>query len=216
MGVELLLTMTVVVVLALVYIVHAGENLRYSSDVPGELDIVATFAPEKIRYQYTRALREKHNSHWIINDPNSMLTRRGQFSESDLENSTVLTSSYSTYHEMLAISKTLERLQEIMRPDSGSLNVALVSSPHHMRRIKMLADRYIRIKNINVYFLPVPQDIYESHLPASYYPEWWKHRLLRKEALRNLVYVIYGYKVYTPIEKLIGLMRANLYERTTR
>jgi hypothetical protein len=188
------------------YIFHAGMNLLHSSSIPSDIDVVVTFAPIEIRYEYSRELREEYDSHWIIGDPGHLVSRKAIIGEADYNNATLITDSYSTYSEIVEIRKILDNISIA----ENNISIALVSSHFHMRRIKMLTERYLNSANFNIHYLPVPDDMYEPYLKSSAYESWWKHKDLQIEAFKNLLYELRVYRVYTHTRKLKKILRAYL------
>jgi len=201
-GKTITLVTTMLIFSSVAYIVHAGNNLYVIGVMPNQIDVVATFAPVPARYDYSRRIRKQFESHWIINDPDSIVVNQGIISDSDYYNSTVISNSYSTYQEVIHIGEILHKILQSRTSATQPVSVAFVSSAYHMRRIKMLTDRYVSSDQLTISYLSVPYDQYEEEVEPGNRYLWFKSRTLRMEALKNWVYYIRFYKISTPIEVL--------------
>jgi uncharacterized SAM-binding protein YcdF (DUF218 family) len=78
-----------------------------------------------------------------------------------------------------------------MAPDRP-IDVVLVSSPYHMRRIKVAVVRLINDPRVRIHYVPTPFDHYESSMDD--YRTWWRHAKLRRvvklEATKILYYLM--------------------------
>jgi len=72
------------------------------------------------------------------------------------------------------------------------LNVVLVSSPYHMRRIKVAVVRLIDNPRVKIHYVPAPFDHYESSMDD--YRAWWRSdkvsRVVKLEATKILYYLV--------------------------
>lgn len=78
-----------------------------------------------------------------------------------------------------ATAPAAEPVAAITTPrDSSRLTIALVSSPYHMRRIKVAAVRLLNDRTLDIVYTPVPV----SRYPADFtdYKHWWKKNCSRR------------------------------------
>jgi hypothetical protein len=76
----------------------------------------------------------------------------------------------------------------VSRQTSNVYFIGLISSPYHMRRIKMMMTRR-NYKNIIPYYLPVPR---ERYLKYHYdYKKWWKNKDLKTFVIQEIGKITY-------------------------
>lgn len=144
---------------------HAGLWLLVSDPEPQRIDVIFTFGGEEIRKKYSLELARRHpDAHWVISNHNYKRTLNW-VTEMNVAQSriTIVDTCASTFTEIIFLNEFISSnnlLATASNDDSivqsNAYNVALVSSPSHMRRISVLAANTFDKQHITSIFLPVP------------------------------------------------------------
>ncbi|MDG5814124.1 ElyC/SanA/YdcF family protein [Chitinispirillales bacterium ANBcel5] len=176
---------------ALLFLARAGVWLLVSDQVPARLDTVFTFAGEAARVRYSRELVEKNvRAHWLLSDYEDGYARLLKLDGFTMDRVTAVDTCTNTYSEVRALQSFLNTSTWLgIRQPPNPLKVGLVSSPYHMRRIKIMIERTINDDSIEFYYLPVPLERYS--LDAEMYREWWRYENVGSTVILELMKIFY-------------------------
>jgi hypothetical protein len=173
---------------------NIGSWLIVSDPVPDKLDMIFTFASESERVGYSKELLSRFtDATWVLSDYKngfSRILRKDNFNMSKV--STIDTCS-STRSEINVINEWLKGHSKSIRAGS-KYHVGLVSSPYHMRRIRMMIQRNIHQKNVTFYYLPVPLERY--NWDSSMFKNWWETEIISKVVISELQKIVYFFLVF--------------------
>lgn len=164
-----------VVILTLFVFRQLGSWLLVADVPPASIDIICTFAGDNKRVDYSKKLMIAHpGAHWVLSDYKDGHGRLLQKNHFDMSRVTIIDTCKSTLSEVTAFSLWLEEYRKRMAGSGAerTVSVALVSSPYHMRRIRIMTERRMSIDSIAVYLLPVPLDKYLWSEDTFRY--WWR------------------------------------------
>ena len=161
-----------------------GQWLAVNDPLPVRLDVLFTFGGENARVAYSRSLMERFPSaQWVISDNflqySRILSREGF----NMSRVTVLDTCRYTLSEVKALAGWLQNnkgaLVSAAARDTAvpQVQVGLVSSPCHLRRIRFMARDVIRDTSFQCYCLPVPLERYGW--TSGDLRHWWRTRALR-------------------------------------
>jgi len=98
----------------------------------------------------------------------------------------------NTKSEVNALAQWVDQNKPVS--DSGStISIGLVSSPYHMRRIKMMINRRFKDKNIKFHYLPVPLKQYKW--TSEMVQNWWKTSEVSKVVFIELQKIVYYFLI---------------------
>ncbi|HUI93318.1 MAG TPA: hypothetical protein VLX68_13810 [Chitinivibrionales bacterium] len=166
--------------------------LVVSDPLPPSLDAVFTFAGETARIIYSKELFSRYpRSQWLISYPSKKIA--GPLGKKGLDTSRIYivdtcrnTNSEAWYIAGWAKSKIADGGDySAARP----LAIGLVSTPFHMRRIRMEITRKYKGDRCRFYYLPVPYDRYG--VTRHTYQTWWMYGPLRRAAFLEFQKFIY-------------------------
>jgi uncharacterized SAM-binding protein YcdF (DUF218 family) len=166
---------------------------------PRRLDVICTFAGESRRVDYSKKLMLQHNgAHWLLSDYKDGHGRLLQKNNFDMRRVTIFDTCKNTRSEINAMHEWIVRYRHSgLTPgcDTATLDIGLVSSPYHMRRIKIMASRHIGNDHLRLHLLPVPLDEYQWSRDTFRY--WWRSNYITSLSLLELVkigyYLVTGY-----------------------
>lgn len=138
--------------------------------VPERIDYLCTFGMDRTREEYALQLwLQKSDAIWIVNTLDAVkFMIWASENGADTTKIIVTDSCESTYEEMLFFNKNVKTSS-----NKGCINVGLVSSPLHMRRI-MIISSFVMKNNIKRFALPIPAD--EYGLSEECFKYWWKEK----------------------------------------
>ncbi len=162
------------VLAALTGISRLGVWLLVSDTPPADLDVIGTFAGERRRVDYSRELMGRYpDAHWFLSDYKNGHGRILQKTSFDMSRVSIVDTCKSTISEITALREWIDSTVSARRTAPGTqLHLGLVSSPYHMRRIRIMAGRRLKIKNVKFHFLPVPLETYGWTKDSFRF--WWR------------------------------------------
>jgi uncharacterized SAM-binding protein YcdF (DUF218 family) len=182
---------------------HAGLWLAFSERLPDPLNVIFTFGGENDRVNYSKQLLKNHpEALWIVSYPRKNIIV--PFSREGLDTSRifVVDTCKNTFSEVDCVVKLANDivrnnaafLNGKSRPNGGfsnrnRLNVALVSSPYHMRRIKILVSRIKKNSSCAFFCCAVPFE--QSTLSKQAYTVWWKNSRVASVVLLEIKKIFY-------------------------
>jgi hypothetical protein len=183
------------IIVAFLFIVNLGAWLIVADPLPSQLDVICTFAGENLRVVYSKNLMSRYPAaHWILSDYKNGHGRLLQKSHFDMERVTIIDTCDNTLSEIDAFSHWISHnapRHPILGADSGKrrLQVGLVSSPYHMRRIKLMAERRLNQTKTQFHLLPVPLEKYGWNKVTIRY--WWQSNVVSSTFMSELVKIGY-------------------------
>ena len=179
----------VLFIVAFVVMRKAGMLLLVDDPLSSSLDLIVTFAGDKNRVDYSSELMVKYpGAHWLLSDFKNgyihYITRKGF----DRTRITVVDTCASTISEVRSLFEFLNTEQQ-KRP--RNMKVGLVSSPYHMRRIKLMVKSRKRLKNVSFSYHPVPLEMYNVSKPM--YKRWWRHKNISEAVISEYQKILYFY-----------------------
>lgn len=191
-------TAIVIVIVAVITFRHIGTWLVVTDAPPVSLDAVCTFAGENVRVDYSKKLAESYlAAQWFLSDYKDGHGRILQKNNFDMSRVFITDTCKSTISEITAIGRWVNnlRIDQDRKGDTGTLHIGLVSSPYHMRRISIMANRRLRTERIRIYFLPVPYDYYPWNRDS--FRHWWRSNttvsITTSELLKLSYFMLTGY-----------------------
>jgi hypothetical protein len=169
---------------------NIGLWLIIRDPVPPNINVVFTFGGEEARYPYSGQLAAQFpQAVWIAScgyylprhicpETKSYPVKPGQIIDT-------CTSTWSEVSFLLSWLKGKKPLQDsIWQPVIG-----LVSSPYHMRRIKVAVDRQAKGMNCRFIYLAVPSEIYPY--PDKSFAQWYRSKALANVVLSEWKKILY-------------------------
>jgi uncharacterized SAM-binding protein YcdF (DUF218 family) len=160
--------------------------------LPPSLDAVFTFAGETQRIIYSKQLfRQYPNSQWLISYPTKRISVPLGKKGLDTSRIFVVDTCINTNSEAWYIADWAKRA---VAGNNGycaarPLAIGLVSTPFHMRRIRMEVSRKYKGDACRFFFLPVPFEQYG--VTKLTYQTWWMHKQLRSAVILEFKKFIY-------------------------
>ena len=188
---------------------NLGNLLVVESKKVKTLNCVCSFAGEKERLQYANDLFNNYpNTIWVISvkDTNEASRLVSVFTI-DTSRVMFIYGAESTLDEI----KKFARLLKILK--RNKMVVGLVSSSWHMRRIWVIAGRYMKIPGVKKKFLPVPEKYYRrQRLGRSDLMNWRDCEKTKKYVIKLWLETGYDFvRCYLPIinhEKMLVKWKA--------
>lgn len=176
-----------------------GVWLIAADPLPERLDVVCTFAGESRRVDYSKKLVLRYDgAHWLLSDYKDGHGRLLQKNAFDMRRVTIFDTCKNTRSEINAMHQWIERYRcSPLTPghDAAPLEIGLVSSPYHMRRIKIMASRHIGNNHLRLHLLPVPLEEYQWSRDTFRF--WWRSNYITSLSLLELgkigYYLVTGY-----------------------
>ena len=184
-----------VLAITLIIFRQLGDWLIAADPPPPRLDVVCTFAGDRQRVVYSKELMFRHpEAHWFLSDYKNGHGRLLQKNSFDMHRVTIVDTCNNTVSEVNALCEWLDRYRP--PPPSGAsggdavrLHVGLVSSPYHMRRIKIIASNRLSRPDIRWYLLPVPLEQYRWNRDTFRY--WWRSGVITSITVLELMKIGY-------------------------
>ncbi|HEX3019821.1 MAG TPA: ElyC/SanA/YdcF family protein [Chitinispirillaceae bacterium] len=180
-------------ILCLFMFINAGRWLVISDPLPENLDLIFTFAGEHERVAYSKELTSKYpRSFWMLSDYKNgyaRLLRKSNFNMSIVQ---IVDTCKNTVSEVNALRTWLKNNKQFQ--NNTRLSIGLVSSPYHMRRIKLITKKEFKKSNIDFHFLPVPLDRYNWTSKMLQY--WWNTGAVSRVVISELQKIIYFLLIY--------------------
>lgn len=165
---------------------HLGTWLIVSDPLPKKLDVIFTFSGGSNRAPYAKELFIKYpESFWVLSYPNSSFLKKPENKDLDTSRITIVDTCTSTHSELLYLSDWLNKHAS----NKDTINIGLVSSPYHMRRIKLNAHKFVHNKNCTFYYLPVPFE--QDDFSGKQYQNWWKNKYLQRVVTLEIKKIVY-------------------------
>jgi uncharacterized SAM-binding protein YcdF (DUF218 family) len=188
---------TIVITLLLIVsfgMLRLGDWLTPADPLPEHLDLIVTFAGEQYRVNYSRELMLKYpDAHWFLSDYKNGYSRLLEKNRFDMKRVSVVDTCSNTLAEVRAAAGWIADsipLEQI--PASGSrrpYTIGLISSPYHMRRIDLMAHRYLSSPDLRYVLLPVPLGKYRWEKKTFRY--WWRNEFITSITISEFVKIGY-------------------------
>jgi uncharacterized SAM-binding protein YcdF (DUF218 family) len=178
--IALLIICVAVVLSGLLAFRNLAEWLVVSDPLPQSLNAVFTFAGDVHRINYSKELFNRYpQARWLMSYPSRKIViplRRDGFDTSRIA---IVDTCKNTNAEVWFITDWARHVAATDNRFSRAqpLRVGFVSSPFHMRRIRMAVLKTPRDESCAYYYLPVPLEHYGW--TKSDYRSWWKNDQLR-------------------------------------
>ena len=175
---------------------YAFRNLALflvvSEPLPPSLDAVFTFAGETNRIVYSKELFKQYpHSQWLISYPTKRISVPLGKKGLDTSRIFIVDTCRNTNSEAWYIADWAFRAVKGNNGYSAArpLAIGLVSTPFHMRRIRMEVSRKYKGTACRFFYLPVP---YEQYGVTKYtYETWWMNKQLRPAVILEFKKFIY-------------------------
>ncbi|MBN1307472.1 MAG: YdcF family protein [Chitinispirillaceae bacterium] len=179
------------VLLAMFFLFRQLGSWLIAGDTPPEhLDVICTFAGENRRVVYSKELALRYrNAHWVLSDYKDGHGRLLQKNNFDMRRVTIIDTCKSTISEMHALGEWLDRYRPRPSGPAARIQVGLVSSPYHMRRIRIMAARRLSRPDVRWYLLPVPLEKYRWNRDTFRY--WWRSNAAASITILELLKIGY-------------------------
>src|SRR5271157_3377473 len=179
-----------IVVVCVIAYRNFGMWLVASDPLPPSLDAYFTFASDNERILYSKHLYKRYSAAlWVLSYPRKRILVPLRKAGLDTSRIVVMDTCANTSSEVACIvnwantalrdsaSAPARKLSAKTKYSPGStLRIGLVSSPYHMRRIKVLFSGRRPDKRAEFFFLPVP--FWLCGMKKSDYETWWKNKAL--------------------------------------
>ncbi len=166
--------------------------LVVSDPLPQSLDAIFTFAGETARIVYSKELFASYKrARWLISYPSKRIARTLGKGGLDTSRITIVDTCKNTRSEAWFVAQWAD---SAVREGKGyctarPLAIGLVSTPFHMRRIRMDVQRKYRGDACTFYYLPVPYERYG--ITRQVYGTWWLSKPLRQAVLLEFQKYLY-------------------------
>lgn len=167
-----------------------GSWLLVADQMPPRLDVIFTFAGDGRRVSYSKELMLRFKSaHWLLSDYKNGHSRLLKKSNFDMTRVTTVDTCKSTISEITMLGNWLDFQYALQfrtgeTADTTHRYVGLVSSPYHMRRIKMMLREVKGDPAVNYFLLPVPLEVYQWSVDSYRY--WWRYDYIAKYVFSEL------------------------------
>lgn len=179
-----------ILIAAVFLFISLGNWLIVTDSPPQDLDVICTFAGDRQRVTYSKELMAVYPSaHWLLSDYKNGYGRILLHNKYDMSRVTVVDTCSNTVSEVISIGHWIDANTNSADP----CHIGLVSSPYHMRRIKIMAGRLLQQPHIHVYLLPVPLSYYKWDKKTFRY--WWHNRYTTDITLLEMIKI--GYFLFT-------------------
>jgi uncharacterized SAM-binding protein YcdF (DUF218 family) len=171
---------------------HFALWLVVSDPLPPSLDVIFTFAGETHRIIYSKELYCRYpNAQWVLSYPTKKITVPLSRDGFDTSRIIIVDTCKNTNSEALfIIDWAAGKIRDTARYSKKQpMRIGLVSTPFHMRRIRMEISRKNKGGTCIFYYLPVPYERYG--LTRNDYGTWWKVHQLRNAIVLELKKNIY-------------------------
>ena len=170
---------------------HLGMWLVVSDPLPPSLDAIFTFAGDNDRIPYSKRLYLQYpKALWIVSDPTKKILDSLYAEGTDTARIMVVDTCKSTLSEADCIVKRASALPGTAQTAGRSITIGLVSSPYHMRRIRLLVSAQHPDTQVSFVYLPVPFD--QGPLSKRDYETWWKNKGLAPAVRLEVNKVVYS------------------------
>lgn len=166
-----------------------GEWLTPADTPPDRLDLIVTFAGDPRRFKYSKCSMERYpDAHWLLSDYRNGYGRILKKNQYTMERVSIVDTCKNTLSEIQAAAAWIA-VQAPGHSTRHPLFVGLVSSPYHMRRIDLMANRYLGAPGIRYYLLPVPLKKYKWEKKTFRY--WWRNESVASISITELFKIGY-------------------------
>lgn len=180
---------------------NLAKYLYLNDGEPEKIDLIFVYAWDVRRTDYAKRVMRRHeNVMLLVSDPTArhgrLIFERGWI---DSSRTMVFSNIFNTFDETKVLKNVVidENTENISIEFKGGgfnlsgrerLNVVLISSPLHMRRIKFCTRRSGLSKVSNIYLLPAPLSEYE--FDNAFFARWWiyKYSPVAREFFKIVVY----------------------------
>lgn len=191
---RLLVILLCLLLIGIVGLLRLGDWLTPSDVLPERIDLIVTFGGDTRRVEYSKELMERYpEAHWFLSDYKNGYGRLLQKNDYDMKRVTIVDTCTSTLSEIHAAAQWITVAGAPVLPaaigNGRPLLVGLVSSPYHMRRIDLMAHRYLKSQNIRYVLLPVPFGKYKWEKKTFQY--WWRNEFITSTTIQELAKIVY-------------------------
>jgi uncharacterized SAM-binding protein YcdF (DUF218 family) len=166
--------------------------LVVSDPLPPSLDAVFTFAGETHRIIYSKELFKQYpHSQWLISYPTKRISIPLGKKGLDTSRIFIVDTCKNTTSEAWYVADWALRTVNGGNGYSAArpLAIGLVSTPFHMRRIRMEVRRKYKSTACRFFYLPVPYERYG--VTRHTYETWWMNKQLRPAVILEFKKFIY-------------------------
>lgn len=169
-----------IVVVGLLAFRNLALWLVVSNPLPPSLDAIFTFAGDNHRMNYSKELFAKYpTARWLISYPSKRIAGPLKRDGIDTSRVEIVDTCKNTNAEAWFITGWARHSianDKRFSPDHP-LRIGLVSTPFHMKRIRMAVTKRPHDKECVYYYLPVPFEMYGW--TRDDFKTWWKNDQLR-------------------------------------
>jgi hypothetical protein len=167
----------------------AGVWLLVDDPLPEDINVIFTFAGEKYRVDYSAELMIKcPGAHWVLSDFKNGYFSYARKKTTDISRITVVDTCVNTIAEVKCL---FGYLREHRNQYPKDMTVGLISSPYHMRRIKLMVKSQAKISNVKFTYLPVPLEAYNNS--NEMYKKWWDSKEISDVVFSEFPKILYFY-----------------------
>jgi uncharacterized SAM-binding protein YcdF (DUF218 family) len=164
-------------------LVNIGNWLVVVDPLPSKLDVIFSFGGAQERAPYAVELQKKYKNALLLISTAVVEKEKQRIIQlgADTNRIEFIDSCKTTWTEIAFLESWLKE-----KYGGKTAAIGLVSSPYHMRRIKMMIARR-KDKNSTPCYLPVPREKYLQYN----YEMWWKNKDLRTQVIAEVEKMIY-------------------------
>jgi uncharacterized SAM-binding protein YcdF (DUF218 family) len=178
---------------------NVGSWLLVEDNEPESLDLIFSFSGERVRNTYARELMGKYASaHWLMSDYKNGYNRILRKSNFDENRFSFVDTCSNTLAEVSALYDWIGQNKNTRFSKNNKVSIGLISSPYHMRRIKMMVDKRFGKKNVfTFHYLPVP--LYRYKWTKEQYRYWWRFSGVSDNVISEIQKIVYFFLVFGTI-----------------
>ncbi len=160
---------------------NMGRWLLAADRQPQRLDMIFVFGGEGIRKEHAYVLLDSFpNAKLVISDYSAEMVDKWLAKRKIDQNSVIVVDSCSsTFAEVSFLAELIGSIH--IADNRDPLAIGLVSSPYHMRRIRIIAQNIIKRKHARCFLLPVPFERY--NIERGDYDRWWVNHKIKSTVL---------------------------------
>lgn len=194
-------------IIIIITFLNLSNWLIINDPLPNKADYLFTFSGERLRFDYSLILAQNYqNSKWIISGRNKDWYINHLIKKSGMDTARLIfiDSCESTWHEIEKLYNFLmNNLHNTLNSNKLSpRNIVLVSTPYHMKRIKLTINKIFKTKRVSFIYCPVPFSYYENESPVEITSHsWWTHSYLRQITLTELLKISFIFFTFNILSK---------------
>ena len=162
--------------LSVVFFRNAGTWLVVSDSLPQRLDVIFTLGGDRERDRYSLELAKKYpEATWVISGRDSKrylhwIATAGV----DTGRTRFVDTCSSTFAEVLFLRRWLRQQTGDSAATKTPVNVGLVTSPYHMRRVALVTGGLFNENGILLHRIAVPFE--KASTSRDQYDHWWRYK----------------------------------------